>query len=381
MTDFPSRAIRLTSLLTWVVVGASVFAKHASQRNVFTDHCAWVWMVGFATGILASVFSWRRGAEHRRVVLGLLAAATVSILFVNRWWPSHLGGLPLVFVAWEAAQVLSLRNAALWAGAQTLIFALLMVPFPGNHPRFDIPLPVWLSNTLVLGGLEAFAVLVAHLMRREAATRELLVHASRAEERLRIARELHDVIGHHLSALSLNLEVAGLELRKPQPPEAAPPARRMSPRDAILPIEKAQALTRTMLAQVREVVSRMRSDEATDLAAALRELVAPIPSPRIHLRLPESLPPVDGARAITMLRCAQECVTNAIRHSSAENLWIELDASGEGLGLRVRDDGTGAPGLAEGHGLSGMRERLAALSGRLRVNPGPPGFEAEVWVP
>jgi len=365
----PSRAIRLTSLLTWVVVGASVFAKHASQRNVFTDHCAWVWMVGFATGILASVLSWRRGAEHGRVVLGLLAVATVSILFVNRWWPSHLGGLPLVFVAWEAAQVLSLRTAALWAAAQSLIFALLMVPFPGNHPRFDIPLPVWLSNTLVLGGLQAFAVLVAHLMRREAATRELLVHASRAEERLRIARELHDVMGHHLSALSLNLEVAALELREAQVPEPQPP------------IEKAQALTRTMLAEVREVVSRMRADEATDLAAALRELVAPIPSPRIHLRLPDRLPPVDGARAITMLRCAQECVTNAIRHSSAENLWIELDASGEGLGLRVRDDGTGAPGLAEGHGISGMRERLAALSGRLRVNPGPPGFEAEAWVP
>lgn len=366
----PSRAIRLTSLLTWVVVGASVFAKHASQRNVFTDHCAWVWMVGFATGILASVLSWRRGAEHRRVVLGLLAVATVSILFVNRWWPSHLGGLPLVFVAWEAAQVLSLRSASLWAAAQSLIFALLMVPFPGNHPRFDIPLPVWLSNTLVLAGLQAFAVLVAHLMRREAATRELLVHASRAEERLRIARELHDVIGHHLSALSLNLEVAALEQRKAQPR-----------RDAGLSIEKAQALTRTMLAEVREVVSRMRADEFTDLAAALRELVAPIPSPRIHLRLPDRLPPVDGARAITMLRCAQECLTNAIRHSSAENLWIELDASGEGLGLRVRDDGTGAPGLAEGHGISGMRERLAALSGRLRVNPGPPGFEAEAWVP
>src|SRR5262249_42914618 len=295
--------------------------------------------------------------------------ASISTLFVNRWWPSHLGGLPLVFVAWEVANLLDLKRAAAWVAAQSAVFAMLMVPFPGNHPRFEMPLPVWLSNTLVLAGLQAFAVLVAHLMRREAATRELLVHASRAEERLRIARELHDVIGHHLSALSLNLEVAGLELRKPEG------------HDASRPIEKAQALTRTMLAEVREVVSRMRADEATDLAEALRELVAPIPSPRIHLRLPERLPPVDGARAITMLRCAQECVTNAIRHSSAENLWIELDASAGGLGLRVRDDGTGAPGLAEGHGISGMRERLAALSGRLRLTPGPPGFEAEAWVP
>jgi signal transduction histidine kinase len=253
---------------------------------------------------------------------------------------------------------------------QSAALALLMVPFPGNHPRFEMPLAVWLSNTVVLAGLQAFAVLVAHLMRREAATRELLVQGSRAEERLRIARELHDVIGHHLSALSLNLEVAGLELRKPAPSQ-----------DAARPVEKAQALTRTMLAEVRDVVSRLRADEATDLAAALRALVAPIPSPRIHLSLPESLPAVDGARAFAILRCAQECVTNAIRHSSAQNLWIALDTTGGGLQLRVRDDGTGAPALSEGHGISGMRERLAALSGRLRLDPGPPGFEAEAWVP
>jgi signal transduction histidine kinase len=363
-----SRAIRVTSLLTWAGIGVAVFAKYSSQHDVFSDYCARIWMVGFATGILASALSWREKVERRGAVLVLLGIASLSILFVNRWWPSTLGGLPLVFVAWEAAQILSLRRAAVWVAAQSLALALLMVPFPGNHPKYAIPLSVWLSNTLVLGGLQAFAVLIAHLMRREAATRELLVHGSRAEERLRIARELHDVMGHHLSALALNLEVAGLELRS-------------SSRGVARPLEKAQALTRTMLAEVRDVVSRLRADEATDLSAALRALVASIPSPRIHLRLPEHLPPVDGARALTMLRCAQECVTNAIRHSSAQNLWIELDASGGGLGLRVRDDGTGAAALSEGHGLSGMRERLAALSGRLRVDPGPPGFEAEVWVP
>jgi len=363
-----SRAIRITSLLTWTVIGLAVFAKHAAQRNVFADHCAWVWMVGFVTGILASVLSWRERSGRGATVLLLLAIASISVLFVNRWWPSHLGGLPLVFVAWEAAQILPLRPAAAWVAVQSVAFALLMVPFPGNHPRFEIPLSVWLSNTLALAGLQAFAVLVAHLMRREAATRELLVRGGRAAERLRIARELHDVIGHHLSALSLNLEVAHLELQR-------------GPADAERSVEKAQALTRTMLAEVRDVVSRLRADESTDLAAALRALVAPIPSPRIHLNVPDDLPSVDGARALAVLRCAQECVTNAIRHASAQNLWIELEATAGGIGLRIRDDGKGAAPLSEGNGISGMRERIGALSGKLRLNPGPPGFEAEVWVP
>ena len=317
-----------------------------------------------------------------RGVLALLLVASVSVLFVNRWWPSHWGGLPLVFVAWEAAQILSLPTVSAWVGIQTVGLALLMVPFPWNHVKHPISLPAWFGNTLAVGGLQAFAVLAAHLMRREAesraelsranqellATRELVVHGSRAAERLRIARELHDAIGHHLSALSINLEVAGLGLER-------------SAGEVRAPLDKARALTRTMLSEVRNVVGRLRREEATDLAAALRSLAAAIPSPAIHLSLPDALPPVDAERAQAILRCAQECVTNAIRHSSASNLWIELDADGGGLGLRVRDDGRGAPNLAEGSGLAGMRERLTALQGWLRVAPGPPGFEAHVWLP
>ena len=377
-----TRAIRITSLLTWVVIGVTVLVKYASMRNLFDDYCVWVWAVAFATGILASARSWSGRVRDPRGVLALLVVASVSVLFVNRWWPSHWGGLPLVFVAWEAAQILSLPTVSAWVALQTVGLALLMVPFPWNHVKHPISLPAWFGNTLAVGGLQAFAVLAAHLMRREAesraelaranqeliATRELVIHGSRSAERLRIARELHDAIGHHLSALSINLEVAGLGLDR----DAA---------EVRAPLEKARSVTRTMLSDVRNVVGQLRREEATDLAGALTSLAAAIPSPAIHLSIPAALPPVDGERAQALLRCAQECVTNAIRHSSARNLWIELDASGGGLGLRVRDDGHGAPNLAEGSGLSGMRERLTALRGRLRLAPGPPGFEAHVWLP
>ena len=377
-----TRALRITSLLTWGVIGLAVLAKYAKERDLFSDYCLWVWVVGFVTGIAASAMAWRQRPESRGAVLALLAVASVSVVFVNRWWPSHLGGLPLVFVAWEAAQILSLKRVITWIAIQTAAFGLVMVPFSFNHPKHAIPLSIWLANTFALAGLQAFAVLAAHLMRRASeahaelalanrellATRELAIHGSRAAERLHIARELHDVLGHHLSALSLNLEAAALE--------RGAAARKES--DAL---DTARDLTRTTLSEVRSVVSRLRKDDATDLSAALVALVAAIPHPVIHLHVPENLPPVDAVRALAILRCAQECVTNAIRHSGARNLWIELVPRDGGLDLSVRDDGQGAAALAEGNGFAGMRERLVALQGRLSVFPGPPGFEARVWVP
>jgi len=377
-----TRALRITSLLTWGVIGVAVLAKYAKERDLFSDYCLWVWVVGFVTGIAASAMAWRQRPESRGAVLALLAVASVSVVFVNRWWPSHLGGLPLVFVAWEAAQILSLKRVITWIAIQTAAFGLVMVPFSFNHPKHAIPLSIWLANTFALAGLQAFAVLAAHLMRRASeahaelalanrellATRELAIHGSRAAERLHIARELHDVLGHHLSALSLNLEAAALE--------RGAAARKES--DAL---DTARDLTRTTLSEVRSVVSRLRKDDATDLSAALVALVAAIPHPVIHLHVPENLPPVDAVRALAILRCAQECVTNAIRHSGARNLWIELVPRDGGLDLSVRDDGQGAAALAEGNGFAGMRERLVALQGRLSVFPGPPGFEARVWVP
>jgi signal transduction histidine kinase len=383
-----SRAIRLTSLATWVVVGGTVLAKYAAVRDLFDDYCVFVWAAGVATGILASALAWKQSdpagaaGSGARTVRALLAIAAVSVLFVSRWWPSHFGGLPLVFVAWEAAQVTSPRAVAVWVAAQTVAYGLIMAPLPGNRILYPIPLSMWVPETFALAGLQAFAVLAAHWMRRERmsrdelaranrellAARELAVAGSRAAERLRIARELHDALGHRLAALSLNLEAADLELRG----SAAPVPK---------PFETAQALTRAALSELREVVTRVRCDDAADLATALTTMVAAIPSPAIHLALPEELPALDAERARAVLRCAQECITNAIRHAAADNLWIELEAGDDGVGLRVRDDGRGAETMREGHGLSGMRERLAALGGSLQLAPGPPGFEAYVRVP
>ena len=107
-----------------------------------------------------------------------------------------------------------------------------------------------------------------------------------------------------------------------------------------------------------------------------------MPRPRIHLDIPDGLRTQDPERAHTLLRCAQEMVTNAARHSDAENLWICIRCEGETLRIEARDDGRGSDRTDGGFGIRGMRERVAQAGGELRVvtQPGQ-GFEVIALLP
>jgi signal transduction histidine kinase len=198
------------------------------------------------------------------------------------------------------------------------------------------------------------------------ATQALLADNTRIAERVRIARELHDLVGHHLTALTLNLEVAT----------------HLVEGKALEHVQQARSLAKLLLADVREVVSEMRLDDKVDLAVALRTLVSGTPEPSIHMDLPSELALTDPLRAQVLLRCAQEMITNSVRHAQADNLWISLMLDEHGLVLTARDDGRGVDEVAAGNGLNGMRERLHQLGGELKVETSPgAGFVLRAWMP
>ena len=185
-------------------------------------------------------------------------------------------------------------------------------------------------------------------------------------ERLRISQELHDALGHHLTALSLNLEAA-LQLTQGA---------------AHTSVDKAQDLARRLLSDVREIVADSRMRDGVNLAEALGTLVGTVPRPRIHLDIPQGLRTPDPERAHTLLRCAQEIVTNAARHSEADNLWITVRCERETLRIEARDDGRGSNGRDEGFGIRGMRERITQAGGELHVGTQPgQGFEVTALLP
>lgn len=200
------------------------------------------------------------------------------------------------------------------------------------------------------------------------ATRLLLAESARVNERTRISRELHDLLGHHLTALSLNLEVAG-HITEGQAQEH---------------VRQAHTLAKLLLTDVREAVSQLRESGAIDLAAALRPLAERVPSLHIHLDMDDPLSVEDPERAHVLLRCTQEIITNAVRHAGARNLWINVAREHERIVISAHDDGVGGEveRILPGNGLRGMRERLAQHGGDLELSARRgAGFGLRLWLP
>lgn len=366
--------LKPSSVALWAVAGmAMVVEAYLKDQVRLGSSCLFSWLAAYA---LCTVSFWLAGRPASRLRwpwrrVFLLAAEAGCVVFMVFWYRSVLGAVLLVFSAWQAAQAWPLRSSLAWAGLQTLGLGLATLPL---RPHL-----LWLMVTLVSGALQLLATLVAHTMRSETASKlalaranqelrvvqELLARSSRAAERLRVAREIHDGMGHGLTALSLTLEAASHQ----PPPEAA------------TSVGRARVLAHDLLRELRQVVGSLRDEPRLDIQAALGELVTDIRSPCIHLSVSARPEDLDAARAHALLRCVQELITNAVKHAGAANLWIELRSSPAGVELHVRDDGRGASGLREGNGLRGMRERLGLLGGRLELAAGRSGLQATVWLP
>lgn len=183
------------------------------------------------------------------------------------------------------------------------------------------------------------------------ATQVLLADTIRESERMRIARDLHDSTGHHLTALNLHLDIA----------------RRKAGEQADASLLTAHQLSRDLLAQVRTVVASERAAAGVDLRLALQRLCAGIPQPAITLRVAHDLPAAEPAVAHAMFCCVQEAVSNAVRHAQAASLVIDVAVRDGRLHAAIEDDGAGRGTAQEGNGLRGMRERLAMLGGALEA--------------
>ncbi len=187
--------------------------------------------------------------------------------------------------------------------------------------------------------------------------------AAAAQERLRIAREVHDIVAHSISVMALHAGGARRLLRPDQP-------------QAIEALEVVEATSRQALAEIRQVLTDVRDPRtaaSTMTRAALDRTVEPLRTAGLQVELvvgdlPDSLPTAIGAAG---LRVIQEAVTNVLRHANATTVDIAVGITDGRLMFEIVDDGTGATDAAgrNGHGIDGMRERLTDVGGTLETGP------------
>jgi signal transduction histidine kinase len=215
---------------------------------------------------------------------------------------------------------------------------------------------------------------------RETQTREERARRLAIEERLRIARELHDVFGHAMATISVQAGV-GLHVIEQRPGQA---------REALAAIKK---ICDDGLTDVKTILGILRADGAEQPREPqggldrLTELLdtAEAAGLRVELKVDGDVQPLPAAVDLAAYRIIQEALTNVLRHAEADTVRLALKHEPSRLSIRIRDDGpTAGADTPGGHGIDGMRERARALSGRLTAAPHPDGgFEvcAELPIP
>ncbi len=362
-----TRVLRLAGLFTWALVSLPlVYTQYAPEEGMLppgTGEVVWLFAAYLAFG--GCYFWLTRGLNaaghsgwYDRLALLVLTISALAVSYISG---TGLGSILMMVAAGVIPWLLSKRVGVIW-----LVLSQLAV-LPVYSLIIGLPLFEALLQSLLYGGFSMFVFVTSLVARQQTqareeqrrlnaelrATRLLLAESARVNERTRISRELHDLLGHHLTALSLNLEVAG-HITEGQAQEH---------------VRQAHTLAKLLLTDVREAVSQLRESGAIDLAAALRPLTERVPSLDIHLQVDEPLNVDDPERAHVLLRCTQEIITNAVRHAGARNLWIRVEKTGDIIVIDARDDGIGGEvdEILPGNGLRGMRERLAEYGGGFDV--------------
>ena len=354
-------------LLTWLIIAVpSVYA--ALLRGMLARPEGWAWLGCFVAFIILYLFATR--TTHTITRLVLIAGESIAALGCIALLPSGFQPILLVIIAAQVG-VHDYRAALIATVVQTIALAMVLNLTGGDDAvaiasaYFAFQLFGAYTASVARAESEARLALAAVNAELEV-TSGLLEISSRTSERLRIARDLHDLVGHHLTALTLNLEVAS----------------HITEGKALEQVEKSRGIAKTLLSDVRDVVSRMREDDPVDLGIALRALRDAIPRPAIHLDLPNEFPVRSSAVAQVALRAVQEIVTNTVRHAGAKNLWLRMALRDSDLEIEARDDGAGVAAVHFGNGLRGLRERVEDVGGRLDVSSVTgSGFTVQVSLP
>ncbi|MFB7916139.1 sensor histidine kinase [Streptomyces sp. NPDC056061] len=383
-----------TTWLSWPTREALSTETHSRSRQVITwsvrlvlllallggtfangSFTPWQVMVGLMGAIACSAAAWaffRTSLEHRLLPsLGLLA-----LLMAAAFGAQQAGaGLPAM-ILWCGCAVTALERLPLVAGAPATALAL------GAYAAVNTdgwPATAMTTTGLCLAGyvirLDAEARgNTQRLLAQERAARAAEARTAALDERARIAREIHDVLAHSLSAQLVHLEAARILIEREPAAEF---------RDQVLErVVAARFMARDGLAETRQALSALRG-EMSPVEDFLRQLAASEPA---EISMMGEQRPLTPEVSQTVRRVAQEALTNVRKHAPGAEVLVRLEYLPNEVALEVRDSGGHGPAgeiarSGSGYGLLGMRERAELLGGTLEAGSGEEGFVVSLRVP
>ncbi|MDQ6747083.1 MAG: sensor histidine kinase [Candidatus Dormibacteraeota bacterium] len=363
MTDRRARVLGTAFALSWLGI-LGVFLADMLSARPHIQHRQQV-LPGLAVFVLIYGWFWVWGMYSRRLLprlvgVALLALVTIAIV---RAGGEAIGSI-FIFLAVVAGA------AFMWRISTALVLLIGLLVLFGDFNSIHQPVlaaAVALQTTLIgLASVGAAALGRTVLALRQA--RNELARLAVSEERLRFARDLHDLLGHSLSVVVLKSELARQVMER-------------DPRRAADELAEIERVARDALRDVREAVAGYRQTNlATELSGA-REMLE---SAGIACRLQEDAGLLSPAAETALAWAVREGATNVLRHSRARECVLRLTREDGTAMLEMVDDGTG-PGAASapaGNGLRGLGERVAAVGGEFHAGPADGrGFRLLVTVP
>lgn len=344
--------LHLSGFVTWLVISFLYLNQLAVDVSYFFKAAAFFcFYIFFAWGLSA-----KKGTHvvRNKILIAGQIALVLCLIYADK---HGIAAILLVLIATQLPAILQRKQALLLMFfISTMHFTL--VSMGGLVDTF--------FHALIFFMLQVFGFSSIEIMLREQrakdelaainqellATRFMLKASSQKQERLRISRDLHDVIGHQLTALSLNLEVASHKV----------------PREFKPLLQDNLQLAKTLLTDVRHVVKEMRDEEQFDLMASLHNLVDQLPNCQLSIQTPLNIHSIRLKQQLMF--CLQEGISNALRHGKANQLIITNEQAQDYLVIELLDNGVGLPQnkpCTFGSGLIGMQERLHDFTGNVQL--------------
>jgi signal transduction histidine kinase len=337
----------------------------ATEENATRTPDALAYALGLAVAALLL-------ARRQQPLLVLVGSIGILMIYFGLDYPAFSPAVPLAPAAYSAAAAgRTLPAAAILAGL--LVFGAAWQTIGED----DDVLSVLGTGALADAALLAAVLLLGEAVRNRRRWAEEVAARRVQEERLRIARELHDVMAHTIAGINVQAAVAADVIED-------------EPEQARRPLQAIRTQTREAMAELKATVGLLRSDAAdaprapAPGLALVEELArqAEDASVAVGLSVSGGARPLPAAIDLTAYRIVQESLTNVVRHSGAATATVLVRYELDAVVVEVSDDGRSGNGFVPGFGIAGMRERAAAVGGTLEAGRTPgSGFRVHARLP